>query len=228
MLSQVVHNRPIRLLKKGDILVETMLRIVDPCPLENIQQQNTGKKRAILLAALNEFSQNGYAETKISQISASAGITDPTLYEYFKSKEDILMSIPQLAVEELFSYLDIDINDINNPENVLKLYICNQLKSYESYPPYSKVLITELRCNPNFYESTGYDIISQYTDKFFTILNSGIEKGYFRKDLKTDIVAHIYFGTLDQLLLHKAVSPSRTNITEKFQVLFDMLLRVIK
>ena len=228
MLSQVIRNRPIKLLPKGDVLEETLLKIVAPDAEDNLQQQNPGKKRAILMAALHEFGRNGYAETKISQISTRAGITDPTLYEYFKSKEDILMSIPQLAVEELFSDLNIDINQINNPENVLKIYLWNQMKSYETYPSYSNVLIKELRCNPKFYESPGYAIVRKYTDDLISILNWGIKTGDFKSDLNIDITAHMYFGTLDQLLLYKGVNPSKLRITEKTQTLFDMLIRILK
>ncbi len=228
MLAQVVRNRPIKLLPKGDILVDSLLRIVAPDPVDNLQLQSPGKRRSILMAALDEFGSRGYAATKISQISARAGITDPTLYEYFRSKEDVLMSIPQLAVEELFTDLNIDINEINNPENVFKLYLCNQLKSYETYPSYSNILLTELRCNPKFYENVGYAIVRKYTDDLVSILQSGIKTGHFRKDLDVDIAAHMYFGTLDQLLLYQAVNPEKFKITEKFQVLFDLVIRVLK
>lgn len=47
----------------------------------------------ILGAALTLFSERGYDATSIDQIAESIGIKGPSLYRYFKGKEDILNSV---------------------------------------------------------------------------------------------------------------------------------------
>lgn len=223
-LSQIVKERPIKVLFKGDALVNTLTRIVSPD--SNEEAGGFGKRKKILLAALDEFGKNGYSSTTISHISSHAGITDPTVYEYFENKEDILMSIPTLATEELFSDLNIDLENIHNPKNALKLYICNQVESYDAYPSYSNVLITELRCNPNFYKSNGYNTIRKYVNTFETIIKWGIEVGDFREDLDIDVVKYMYFGTLDNLIISRATGSKKP--TDVFFAFSKMILKVLK
>lgn len=226
ILSQTVWNRPIQLLPKAEVLVKNLTRIVDPDP--DGETGDPGKRKKILLSSLEEFGSNGYSATTVSQISSRAGITDPTIYEYFKGKEDILMSIPALAVEELFPDLNFDPDSINSPVNALKLYICNQIESYDAFPSYSNVLITELRCNPNFYKSKGYDTIRVYVNTLEKIVRWGTTTGDFRADLDVDVLKHIYFGTLDNLILNRAIDPTKNKLNDKFYVLFRMILKVLK
>lgn len=57
----------------------------------------SGKETAILKAALKSYAIYGIAETTTRQIAETAGIGKSTIYEYFKSKDELL--------NESFSYL---------------------------------------------------------------------------------------------------------------------------
>ena len=48
-----------------------------------------GTKERILAAALEQFSQNGYAGTNIRELTASLGLVKSAMYKHFESKEDI-------------------------------------------------------------------------------------------------------------------------------------------
>ena len=50
-------------------------------------------KERILAAALDMFSQNGYAGTNIRELTASLGLVKSGLYKHFKSKEEIWNSL---------------------------------------------------------------------------------------------------------------------------------------
>lgn len=45
------------------------------------------RERALLDAALRIFAANGYSGTTMDQVAEAAGLTKPTLYQYFPSKE---------------------------------------------------------------------------------------------------------------------------------------------
>lgn len=51
------------------------------------------KEQAILAAALKVFSQNGYSGASVDAVAAEAGITKPTLYQYFASKEQLFTAM---------------------------------------------------------------------------------------------------------------------------------------
>ena len=47
----------------------------------------------ILDAALEEFTRNGYAGTRLDDVAARAGITKGTIYVYFPSKEELFRAV---------------------------------------------------------------------------------------------------------------------------------------
>ena len=60
------------------------------------------QSRALLLnIAAEEFANHGYYETKISTLVKRAGLTQPTFYLYFKSKEAIYQELIDLFIQGL-------------------------------------------------------------------------------------------------------------------------------
>ncbi len=51
------------------------------------------KEQAILAAALGVFSRSGYSGASVDAVAAEAGITKPTLYQYFDSKEQLFTAM---------------------------------------------------------------------------------------------------------------------------------------
>ena len=57
------------------------------------QQNRLNRERAILEAALKVFAATGYTGTKMDAVAAEAGVTKPTLYSYFPSKESLFQAM---------------------------------------------------------------------------------------------------------------------------------------
>jgi len=60
-----------------------------------------GKKQQILEGAIKCFSEKGYRGTSIQDIADALGISKGSLYFYFKSKEDLLLSIFKYYIESV-------------------------------------------------------------------------------------------------------------------------------
>lgn len=59
-------------------------------PLTNEEQAR--KRQAIFDASLDLFLEKGFGRTSMREIAAAVGIGKATLYDYFKTKDDILLS----------------------------------------------------------------------------------------------------------------------------------------
>ena len=59
------------------------------------------KREAILRAAVKVFARKGFFNSKVADIAREAGIADGTVYLYFKSKDEILHSVFDRAMENL-------------------------------------------------------------------------------------------------------------------------------
>jgi AcrR family transcriptional regulator len=57
------------------------------------QQNRLNRERAILDAALKVFAAAGYTGASMDAVAAEAGVTKPTLYSYFPSKESLFQAM---------------------------------------------------------------------------------------------------------------------------------------
>lgn len=76
-----------------------------PRQYEDIREE---KRARIMDTALLFFANEGYHSTTISQIAGCAGISKGLMYNYFKSKEDLLKAIISKSIAEVNSYFDIN------------------------------------------------------------------------------------------------------------------------
>lgn len=73
------------------------------------------KKVKIFLAAARLFANQGYAGTSVREIVAMAGVTKPTLYYYFKNKDDLCIKLMDLAME---TYATVLKESLKHPGNM--------------------------------------------------------------------------------------------------------------
>ena len=71
-------------------------------------------KERILVAALEMFSQNGYAGTNIRELSASLGLVKSGVYKHFESKEAIWNAL----LDQMITYLRTTLGR----QNICRLY----------------------------------------------------------------------------------------------------------
>lgn len=87
------------------------------------------KKQAILAAATRLFSEKGFKETRMSEISKMTGAAEGTIFYHFKSKEELFLEIlknfKEDIIKEFTNYSDTNSfeNGIEMAENVISFYL---------------------------------------------------------------------------------------------------------
>jgi AcrR family transcriptional regulator len=90
----------------------------------------TNAKEPLIRAARDLFSVKGYDGTGVDEIAESIGIKGPTIYKYFKNKEDLLKAVIDCSEDEYNRGMGItdDLpNRINSGEE-LKTYVLRSLQ----------------------------------------------------------------------------------------------------
>src|SRR2546425_1264048 len=66
------------------------------------------KPQQIVDAAVRVFARNGYYNSRVSDIAREAGIASGTIYLYFKTKDEILVTLfrEKMATKMLFGAMD--------------------------------------------------------------------------------------------------------------------------
>ncbi|MCA1055457.1 TetR/AcrR family transcriptional regulator [Rossellomorea aquimaris] len=98
------------------------------------------KRKAILEAAVELFAEQGYNQTSMQQIADSIGISKGSLYSFFQSKEDLIISIyehyQQLVFERAFV---VGLDGKMSPEERLAKQFQVQFEGILEYKSYMKM-----------------------------------------------------------------------------------------
>ena len=80
-------------------------------------EEKIGVKETITIKALELFSAKGYEGVSVNELTEAAGITKPTLYYYFGSKEGLFEAICNIHYTRLNEYITENAAYSPNPEN---------------------------------------------------------------------------------------------------------------
>jgi AcrR family transcriptional regulator len=78
------------------------------CPRspEQFEEMRESRREQIMTAALELFARQGYANCSIAQLAQHAGISKGLMYNYFESKEALLVTIIEDGISEILNYFD--------------------------------------------------------------------------------------------------------------------------
>lgn len=85
---------------------------------KQFEEMRVNKKAIIMDTAIELFANEGYHPSSISKIAKKAGISKGLLYNYFKSKEDLLVQIMTVGMEEMLAVFDPNKDGILSEEEM--------------------------------------------------------------------------------------------------------------
>lgn len=161
---------------------------------EEIRQQSMD---IIMRAALELFGHNGYHSTSISKIAQEAGVSKGLIYNYFKSKEDLLKRIILEALETGEHIVDEALKLSEDPFKQLTALVETSIEMIKSNMHYWK-LVTSLAFQG--------DVLTPVEDVIAEKNKKGIEMGialFTKMGAKDPLKEALLFGaTLDGIVLH--------------------------
>jgi TetR/AcrR family fatty acid metabolism transcriptional regulator len=185
------------------------------------------QKSKILSAAEKIMSEKGVAATSIASIAREANVTDSLIYTYYKSKEDLIFSIPGRRMEEVLNNLSEQLEGIVDPVSRLSKMIWFHLHFNDTYREYARLLLFECRSNPSFYKHEAYSLIRKYAGIMIGILLDGVKRGAFRPNLNMRLVRDMIFGLLDWESLNVLASYEIKESVADFEDILSLLLPMI-
>jgi Transcriptional regulator len=89
----------------------------------------TNAKEPLVEAARNLFSIKGYDGTSVDEIAEAVGVKGPTIYKYFRNKEDLLKAVIDCAEDEYMRGMEVarDIPDRIHTGEDFKGYVLASL-----------------------------------------------------------------------------------------------------
>ncbi|MFC1822181.1 TetR/AcrR family transcriptional regulator [Thermodesulfobacteriota bacterium] len=158
------------------------------------------KSNRILKAAEAIFAEKGYNRTTISEIAKSANVSDATIYEYFKNKEDLLLSIPKQRLRKQVNSLK-DVFEIKDPLRKVRRLLRYHFVLYLMDINYMKVFLLLIQLNERFYKSPVYEMFKEYTTVITDTIDEGKKAGSIRSNVNTRVFKNMFLGAFSHIAL---------------------------
>lgn len=181
------------------------------------------KRKRIVEAATKIFAEKGYDGATISEIAKEAEVADGTIYEYYKSKEDLIVNIPEENLLELLSYIEE-----MSPEKKLERVILFCFRFFNNNRYFTSILVLMLRPNRKFYESESNKILDRIGDKIGDIIVEGRKQGVFSNDFDISVFQDLVFGTIDHIIIPWVIFKRKYNLLQLGEEASKLLLNSIR
>ena len=182
--------------------MDGVLDIVLPMITSQAKSNDTqlDKSKRIFSAAEKIFAEKGYNQATISDIAKLSNVSEGTIYEYFKNKEDLLLSIPKQRFEDHIQDLK-EIFKLKTPLRKLRRFIRYHFFLYMSDPNFVKVFLLHIQLSQRFYNSTVYETFQKYTQILTDVLEEGKKDGSIRNNVNTRIFRNLFLGAFNHMAL---------------------------
>jgi TetR/AcrR family fatty acid metabolism transcriptional regulator len=195
-------------------------------PARPTGRRSGDKRERILLAAVKVFAKNGFHATRVSEVAKAAGVADGTIYLYFRSKDELLVSLFEDRVNRLLSYMQDELPKLTSAPAKLRRVIELQLGLLEGERDLAEVVTVILRQSTKLIKEYAAPKFLAYLDAIAKVVSEGQAAGDFRKDVSPHLVARATFGALDGIALLWALGRAEQGaLARSAGQLADVMLR---
>ena len=108
-----------------------------------------GKKRA-LATAIELFASQGFDGTSTLQIAAQAGVSQATIFNYFKTKEDLLLAILEPVIPKIKDEFFSNLLAYEKLQEAVHFLVQDRWTFIKANAPLLKILMQQFLTNQNF------------------------------------------------------------------------------
>ena len=157
------------------------------------------KPQQIIEAAVRVFARKGYYNSRVSDIAREAGVAAGTIYLYFKTKDDILVTLFREKMAEFVGALRKAIADEPDAASKVRRLVALHFRMLEESPELAEVVQVELRQGQKFFRGASSQEIGAYFALIGSMLEEGVAEGRFRSSLPVKVATKMLFGAMDQM-----------------------------
>lgn len=191
--------------------------------------KRAAKRERILDAAVLEIARHGYYGTTVAAIAGRAGVADGTIYLYFKSKEEILVSIFERAMGQFIAQARAIVDDRGaGAAAKLRRVVELHLTLLGADRDLAVIFQVEFRHTVHVLELLSRSRLQEYLALIARIVGEGMRSRAFRPDLDPVVAAKIVFGVLDEMATDWVLSRKNTRMAARTGPVVDFLLRGLR
>ena len=193
-----------------------------------VARASAPKRDAILRAATDVFADRGFFNAQVADVARVAGVAAGTVYLYFQSKDDLLVSIFEKTMREALSEGRAAAANLDEPRERLRRLARLHLARLGRDRNLAVVFQVELRQSTKFMERFSSTLLRDYLGLIRAAIAEGQTAGAFRSDLKPTVAAKMFFGALDEMATNWILSRRRYPLESDAEPVLDLFLRGVR
>ncbi|WP_252217175.1 TetR/AcrR family transcriptional regulator [Clostridium sp. VAP41] len=175
-----------------------------------VEQTKDLKRKAILKAAAKIFSQKGYMDSSIKDITNEASVSVGSFYSYFNNKEDVLSQIyEEISDMSLKAAFDASMTVKDDVVKKFILAMTSAICTYVNNKEFSKILFVKSMGINDLFEKKRWDILDKtniYLKGVLEHLNEVHSSGINDINVTSVLLTNSLFGVISYWLNEKLVS----------------------
>jgi TetR/AcrR family transcriptional regulator, fatty acid metabolism regulator protein len=187
--------------------------------------KDSDKHQQIIEAAVRVFARNGYYNSRVSDIAREAGVASGTIYLYFKTKDEILVTLFREKMAAWVTHAREELKGQGDPVAKIRRLVALHFSVLERDPSLAEVVQVELRQGHKFFRGAPAQEVSAYFELIGTILQEGQTAGIFRDDVPVNIATKVLFGAMDQMATSWVLGKRKSRLTEAADAVATVFLR---
>lgn len=183
------------------------------------------KREAIINAALKLFVENGFHGTATGKIAQEAGVANGTLFQYFKTKDELVIALYLQFKEEMFEFVSAHTDNKTDIKESIKSNILSSLY-WALDNPAKFHFIQQFHTSP-YIGKVEQEVLNKQVEPHLALIQKGIQTGVLKSmptDLIYSLISNQVFGVY-QYITSKTFSKSKKKeiIETTFEMLWDMM-----
>jgi len=184
------------------------------------------KRDALLRAAIDTFAARGFFNAQVADVARAAGVAAGTVYLYFRSKDDLLISIFGMVMKEAIAEGRQTIARLaDDPLAQLRAIARLHLDRLGRDRALAVVFQVELRQSTKFMERFSTTHLRDYLGIIRDVIASGQARGVFRSGLNATLAAKLLFGMLDEMATNWILSRRKYSLASEADAIVDLFVR---
>jgi AcrR family transcriptional regulator len=195
---------------------------------ERKQDRSKRTEQQILNAALRVFARDGISRSRIADIAAEAGISTSTLYEYYKSKEDLAYDVPLSHLAEFFELYAEAAAGKTTAKDRLLLYLVMSADYAREHAEWARLLYLEIWPSVFVSETELRHSIDDFARVIVFLIREGIAEGWIRQGSDPYETSALLLGGINQLIITWLLYRKPRNLTKAGAEMAERLLVMLE
>ncbi|WP_225008869.1 TetR/AcrR family transcriptional regulator [Novosphingobium percolationis] len=215
---------------RGSDQWEALLELATSRPKRAPDRKQDRSKRTeqqILNAALRVFARDGISRSRIADIAAEAGISTSTLYEYYKSKEDLAYDLPTSHLVSFFQEYRLAAAGKTSAREKLSLYLSMSADFAREHADWGRLFYLEIWPSVLVSETELRHSVNDFARIALFLIDEGVRQGEFPEGRNTYETASILLGAVNQVIITWLLYRRPRNLTKASAEITERVLTMI-